>query len=159
MGDESLRGDAGLTVVLDSGGDRGRDGLLKVRRGHHDKRVATTELQDGGFHLITGNRGHGSTRRLASGECGGRYSWVTQNPFDRTRGHQQRLEAALGEASASDHVGEVQGGLWDVRRMLEQAYVACHECGRRKPHRLPQGEIPRHHRQYHPKGLVLGIGL
>ena len=54
-------------------------------------------------------------------------------------------------------VFEIQGRLRNIGGVLEDADVACHQRGRSEPHRLPEGEVPRHDRQYDAEWLIAHI--
>ncbi len=158
MDDEPLGGDAGLAVVLHPAGDGGADRGVQIGRRHNDERVAAAELEHGRLDLVTGDSAHRLAGRLASGQRGRRDPGITQDGFDGSRANKQRLEAAVREAASGDDVGQVQRALRHVRRVLEQADVSGHQCRCGEPNRLPQGEVPWHHRQDHPERLVSAVG-
>ncbi|CAG6394318.1 hypothetical protein SCOCK_260012 [Actinacidiphila cocklensis] len=157
--DEALGRDAGLAVVLHPGGDRDLDRPVEVGGGrrHHHEGVAAAEFQHRLLDLVARDRGDRAARALAAGEGRGGHPRVAQDTLDRAGADQQGLEAALGEAGAVEQLAQVEGGLRDVGRVLEQPDVAGHQRGRGEPDHLPEREVPRHHREHHPQRAVADV--
>ena len=53
---------------------------------------------------------------------------------------------------------DLDGAARDVGGVLQEADVARHERRSREAEHLPEGEVPRHHGQYHAEGLEGHVG-
>ena len=93
---------------------------------------------------------------LAPGQRDRPYPRVLDDLLDGARGHEERLERALGEARPAQDVFDRQRALRHVRRVLEQPDVARHQRGRGEAEHLPVREVPRHDRQHRAERLVAG---
>ena len=142
----------------------GFDGEVEIGGRHDDEGVAAAEFEDGFLDEPAGLGGDGAAGGLAAGDgdCGD--ALVAKDGLDLADFKQQRLKGAAGKAGATNQRLDRESALRDVRRMLEQADVACHQRGREKAEDLPEGEVPRHDGEHDAERIpahiaVVGLGV
>mmetsp|Transcript_30325 Transcript_30325/g.86745 ORF Transcript_30325/g.86745 Transcript_30325/m.86745 type:complete len:259 (+) Transcript_30325:405-1181(+) len=153
--DGSLRCDANLTSVQNTGVDDGRCGGVQIRVRENRVGVRATELDHGLFQKPASFGTDYSTRTF--GSCQGhtlnqgmlqhvgdlRYI-DDQRPKEALRHPRQRLQEFLTNRSAPKA----------VRGMLQQDRIAGHEGGDTHSHDLPHREVPRHDGQDDAERLI-----
>jgi hypothetical protein len=154
VNDEAFRGDARLAIIDDSRLHAHGDGFLKIGAGHDDEGVATPEFE---HHFLNAFcRGHADLDAglLAASESGGGYARIVQNAIDLRGPDEQSLENTLRETRPEKNVFNLQGTLWNIGRMLEQAYIAGDQAGRDEAETLPEGKVPGHDRENDAERLI-----
>src|SRR3954463_6670220 len=154
MDDEALGRDTALAGVLDACGHGGLDGLVEVRAGEDDVRVATTQLEDDFLEIATTCLADATARALAARQRGGGDARVLQDLRNLVAPDEERLERAFREAGLRDEIFHRERALRDVRGVLEEPDVARGERGCREADHLPEREVPGHHGQHDAEGLV-----
>ena len=74
--------------------------------------------------------------------------------FNHQRGEQARRQTAISENSF-----QCQRALRHVRGVLQHHRITRHQRRRGSPEHLPEGKIPRHHRQHHAQGVIRDIAF
>src|SRR3712207_1142058 len=156
--DDPFRVDARLPVVERARGDGGPYGLLQIRAGHHDERVAPTQLEHARLDVLPRLFADATTSTLAAGERHRLDSRIVYDPLHLARADQERLEGALREACAMDDVLYCQGALRHVRGVLQEDHVPGHQRRGGVPEDLPEREVPRHDGEYGAQRLVADVG-
>ena len=155
--DEALGSDARLPVVDRARPDRRIDRRVEVGAWHDDKGVAAAKLEHRLLDSPAGCARHVAARRRAAGQGDRYHARVVDHSLDLIGPDQQSLEGALGEARAPDELFDRQGTLGHVGGVLEQRNVAGHQRGRGEAEDLPEWEVPGHHSQHGPQGLVVNV--
>ncbi len=151
--DEPLAGDAALPAVDHPRGGADLGGGCDVGVLQHNVGVRTTQLEDA---LLQG-AARRARDRLARPHAAGEGDRGDGRGFDHrahvAAGDQQGAEHVLGKARLAEDALNGQGAAGDIAGVFEHRRIARHQGGGGEAEHLPEGEIPRHHRQDHPQGI------
>ncbi len=157
--DEPLGGNARLSVVLNARLHRLRHGLRQRRAGHDDKGIAAAKFKDGALDLASRHGRH----RLSGGEAArqrdSHHARIADHFFHRIATDGEVLKATRLESRPEKNFLQREAALRDIRGMLEEPDIACHQHRRGEPDHLPERKIPRHDGEHGTDGFVADMAM